>query len=79
MKVTVELYDDKPMSASVPQRVTCTIVETHAPVKGIGVSPQYVLTHWNSSYLLPTNLTTKTMYLISKVSFRCPKFKHQDI
>ncbi|XP_074331607.1 uncharacterized protein LOC141668573 [Apium graveolens] len=39
MSVTVELYDDKPMSASVPPRVTCTVVETQAPVKGIGATP----------------------------------------
>lgn len=48
MSVTVELYDDKPMSASVPPRVTCTVVETQAPVKGIGATPQYV---YYSGYL----------------------------
>ncbi|KAL1809564.1 hypothetical protein DCAR_0729114 [Daucus carota subsp. sativus] len=39
MSVTVEMYDDKPMSASVPPRVTCTVVETPAPVRGIGATP----------------------------------------
>nr|GEV01661.1 triacylglycerol lipase-like 1 [Tanacetum cinerariifolium] len=38
--VSVELYNDKPMSASVPKRVTCTVVEAQAAMKGMGATPQ---------------------------------------
>ncbi|PSR86909.1 Elongation factor P like [Actinidia chinensis var. chinensis] len=41
MKVTVQLYDQKPMSASVPQRVTCKVVEAQVPMKGIAATPHY--------------------------------------
>ncbi|GAB4856139.1 hypothetical protein Ancab_024779 [Ancistrocladus abbreviatus] len=41
MKVTVQYYDERPMSASVPQRVTCTVVEAQTPMKGVSVTPQY--------------------------------------
>ncbi|KAA8549676.1 hypothetical protein F0562_001306 [Nyssa sinensis] len=41
MRVTVELYDEKPMSASVPQRVTCKVVEAQVPMKGIAATPHY--------------------------------------
>jgi translation elongation factor P len=41
MKVIVELYDDRPMSASVPNRVTCKVAETRDPMKGIHATPQY--------------------------------------
>lgn len=27
MKVTIELFDERPMSASLPTRVTCTVAE----------------------------------------------------
>jgi len=40
MTVTVQLYDGKPMSASVPQRVTCKVVEAQVPMKGIAATPQ---------------------------------------
>ncbi|GAB2286977.1 hypothetical protein Dimus_021365 [Dionaea muscipula] len=43
MKVTVQYYDERPMSASVPQRVTSTVVEAQTPVKGVSVTPQYAL------------------------------------
>ncbi|XP_059659367.1 uncharacterized protein LOC132306138 isoform X2 [Cornus florida] len=39
MKVNVQLYDGKPVSASIPQRVTCKVVEAQAPIKGIGATP----------------------------------------
>lgn len=42
MTVSVQLYDGKPMSASVPQRVTCEVVEAQVPMKGIAATPQYV-------------------------------------
>ncbi|KAF8396006.1 hypothetical protein HHK36_017617 [Tetracentron sinense] len=39
MIVTLQLYDGKPMSASVPQRVTCTVAEAQTPMKGITATP----------------------------------------
>ncbi|KAK6267589.1 hypothetical protein QUC31_011749 [Theobroma cacao] len=41
MKVRLQLYDGRPLSASVPKRVTCTIKETQAPMKGITSTPRY--------------------------------------
>ncbi|XP_034688383.1 elongation factor P [Vitis riparia] len=41
MKVTLHLCDGKPTSASVPKRVTCTVVEAQVPVKGSTATPQY--------------------------------------
>ncbi|XP_031483803.1 uncharacterized protein LOC116253146 isoform X1 [Nymphaea colorata] len=41
MTVTLQFYDGKPMSASVPQRVTCTVVEAQPVAKGQTASPQY--------------------------------------
>ncbi|KAI3826569.1 hypothetical protein L1987_00617 [Smallanthus sonchifolius] len=37
--VSVELFNDRPMSASVPKRVTCTVVEAQVPMKGMGATP----------------------------------------
>ncbi|KAL7154351.1 hypothetical protein ABFS83_04G228300 [Erythranthe nasuta] len=39
MEVTVQLYDDKPLSASIPNRVTCTVTEAADAVKGSGPTP----------------------------------------
>ncbi|KAJ0982277.1 hypothetical protein J5N97_010532 [Dioscorea zingiberensis] len=41
MKVSVQYYDGKPMSASVPQRVTCTVVDAQPNTKGLTAAPQY--------------------------------------
>ncbi|RAL39942.1 hypothetical protein DM860_008082 [Cuscuta australis] len=41
MKVSVQMYDERPMSASIPTRVTCTISEAPVHVKGASVTPQY--------------------------------------
>lgn len=41
MKVSVQMYDEKPMLASIPTRVTCTISEAPVHVKGASVTPQY--------------------------------------
>ncbi|KAJ8432684.1 hypothetical protein Cgig2_034010 [Carnegiea gigantea] len=41
MTVTVQYFDDRPMSASVPHRVTCKVVEAQTPMKGLSVNPQY--------------------------------------
>lgn len=37
--VSVELFNDRPMSASVPKRVTCTVVEAQVQMKGMGATP----------------------------------------
>ncbi|KAK9273466.1 hypothetical protein L1049_018276 [Liquidambar formosana] len=41
MKVMLQLYDGRPMSASVPKRVTCTVAEAQGHMKGITATPQY--------------------------------------
>ncbi|KAH7560373.1 hypothetical protein JRO89_XS10G0006900 [Xanthoceras sorbifolium] len=41
MKVKLQLFDGKPLSASIPKRATCTIKEVHANVKGQTVTPRY--------------------------------------
>ncbi|XP_072951659.1 uncharacterized protein [Typha angustifolia] len=41
MSVTLQYYDGRPMSASVPQRVTCTVVEAQPNTKGLTAAPQY--------------------------------------
>ncbi|XWS11554.1 hypothetical protein CRYUN_Cryun37aG0008200 [Craigia yunnanensis] len=41
MKVTLQLYDGRPLIASVPKRVTCTIKETQTPMKGVSATPRY--------------------------------------
>ncbi|KAG1347595.1 hypothetical protein COCNU_06G014240 [Cocos nucifera] len=41
MTVTLQYYDGKPMSASVPQRVTCTVAEAQPYTKGLTAAPQY--------------------------------------
>ncbi|XP_021850916.1 uncharacterized protein [Spinacia oleracea] len=40
MTVKVQYYDGRPMSTTVPYRVTCTVVEAQAPMKGLSVNPQ---------------------------------------
>uniref|UniRef100_A0A2N9EF02 Translation elongation factor P/YeiP central domain-containing protein n=1 Tax=Fagus sylvatica TaxID=28930 RepID=A0A2N9EF02_FAGSY len=40
MRVTIRLYDDIPLSASVPKRVTCIVKEAHDPMKGIPTPPK---------------------------------------
>ncbi|PIN06433.1 hypothetical protein CDL12_21018 [Handroanthus impetiginosus] len=39
MKVTVQLYDERPMSVSIPNRVTCTVAEAAQALKGSGPTP----------------------------------------
>ena len=43
MRVTIRLYDDIPLSASVPKRVTCIVKEAHDHMKGIPTPPKWVL------------------------------------
>ncbi|KAL8529038.1 hypothetical protein ACS0TY_006486 [Phlomoides rotata] len=39
MQVTVRLYDEKPLSVSIPVRVTCTVVDAAEALKGRGPTP----------------------------------------
>lgn len=41
MKVAVQFCDDRPMSASVPPKVTCTVAEAQVIPKGSTITPQY--------------------------------------
>ncbi|KAG7022024.1 efp, partial [Cucurbita argyrosperma subsp. argyrosperma] len=40
MKVMVQLFNDTPLSASVPKRVTCVVKEAQPPMKGIAAAPK---------------------------------------
>lgn len=42
MKVTLRLFDDKPLSGSIPKRVICTVKDTPPPLKGVSATPAYV-------------------------------------
>lgn len=44
MKVMVQLFNDTPLSATVPKRVTCVVNEAQPPMKGIAATPKYVST-----------------------------------
>lgn len=41
MKVSLQLYDGKVMSATIPPRVTCTVAEAKGNMKGLTATPQY--------------------------------------
>ncbi|KAL4332721.1 hypothetical protein GQ457_07G033440 [Hibiscus cannabinus] len=41
MKVRLQLYDGRPLTAAVPKRVTCTIKETQTPMKGFSATHRY--------------------------------------
>jgi len=43
MKVQLQLYDGRALSASIPKHITCTVVETQLPMKGLTSAPRYVL------------------------------------
>ncbi|KAJ7955435.1 Elongation factor P [Quillaja saponaria] len=51
MKVKVQVYDEVPLSASVPKRVTCTVKEAQPNIKGIGATPR------NKKVVLDNGLT----------------------
>jgi hypothetical protein len=40
MKVNLQYFDGRPMSGTVPQRVTCTVVEAQPNTKGLTAQPQ---------------------------------------
>ncbi|XP_031401661.1 uncharacterized protein LOC116211425 [Punica granatum] len=39
MKVTLRLFDDRPLSGSIPKRVICIVKETPPQVKGVSATP----------------------------------------
>ncbi|KFK38919.1 hypothetical protein AALP_AA3G177700 [Arabis alpina] len=41
MRVQLQLYDGRALSASLPKHVTCTIQETQLPMKGLTSAPRY--------------------------------------
>ncbi|CAL9226908.1 unnamed protein product [Arabidopsis halleri] len=41
MKVQLQLYDGRALSASIPKHITCTVVETQDPMKGLTSAPRY--------------------------------------
>ncbi|XP_010448291.1 PREDICTED: uncharacterized protein LOC104730777 isoform X2 [Camelina sativa] len=41
MKVQLQLYDGRALSASIPKHITCTVVETQLPMKGLTSAPRY--------------------------------------
>lgn len=41
MRVTLQYYDGRAVSGSVPPRVTCTVVEAQPNTKGLTAQPQY--------------------------------------
>lgn len=51
MKVQLQLYDGRPLSGSIPKRVTCTIKEIYSSKLGPTVTPRYVETTGKCSLL----------------------------
>ncbi|KAI5659335.1 hypothetical protein M9H77_28128 [Catharanthus roseus] len=41
MKVTLQLFDGRPLSATIPTKVTCTVAEAQVYLKGSTATPQY--------------------------------------
>ncbi|XP_077213371.1 elongation factor P (EF-P) family protein isoform X2 [Tasmannia lanceolata] len=66
MTVSLQMYDGKPMSASVPQRVTCTVAEAQSSLKGLHATPRY------KRVVLDNGLTVQFSYLFSE----CPRHHH---
>ncbi|KAI3511667.1 hypothetical protein L1887_18824 [Cichorium endivia] len=64
--VSVELFNDRPMSASVPKRVTCTVVEAQVPMKGMGATPhtKKVLLDNGLSVQVPPHVVTGDKILV---------------
>ncbi|XP_038726221.1 elongation factor P isoform X2 [Tripterygium wilfordii] len=63
MKVRLLLYDDRPLSGSIPKHVTCTVKETQPHVKGISATPRY------KKALLDNGLTVQGLGEISSHHF----------
>ena len=62
MKVALQLYDGRLLTALVPNRVTCTIKETQTQMKGVSATPRYkknLAGRWPSNCKRP-NLPTVT-------------------
>lgn len=41
MQVKLQLYDETPLSGSIPKQVKYTVVETQPPMKGLTAAPRY--------------------------------------
>ncbi|XP_043693419.1 elongation factor P isoform X2 [Telopea speciosissima] len=69
MKVSLQFYDGKPMSASVPSRVTCTVAEAQDPMKGITATPQYkkVLLDNGLTVLVPAFIRSGDQIVINTI------------
>nr|QQP23426.1 elongation factor P [Sedum alfredii] len=67
MSVTIQFYDGKPMSASVPKQVTCTVVQAQDPAKGLTATPQYkkVLLDNGLTMLVPEFIVTGDRVVVS--------------
>uniref|UniRef100_N1QQF5 Elongation factor P n=1 Tax=Aegilops tauschii TaxID=37682 RepID=N1QQF5_AEGTA len=59
MKVTVQFFDGRALSGSVPPRVTCTVVEAQPNAKGLTATPQY------KRVLLDNGLTVLGLRVVS--------------
>ncbi|KDP42070.1 hypothetical protein JCGZ_01858 [Jatropha curcas] len=53
MAVKLQLYDERPLSGSIPKQVTCIIKETQPPMRGLTATPRY------KRALLDNNLTVQ--------------------
>ena len=58
--MTVELYNDKPLSVKVPKHVTCVVKEAQTPVRGTAQAPKYV---FNVKYYCLFRLHITTCFL----------------
>ncbi|KAF3794467.1 Elongation factor p, partial [Nymphaea thermarum] len=83
MTVTLQFYDGKPMSASVPQRVTCTVVEAQPVAKGQTASPQYkrVALDNGLTVLAPSFIKTGDLIVVNTMddSYMTRKLLNDDI
>ncbi|EEF27623.1 Elongation factor P, putative [Ricinus communis] len=61
MQVKLQLYDEAPLSGSIPKQVTCTIKETQPPMKGLTATPRY------KKALLDNNVTIQLEKSLSPV------------
>ncbi|VAI23716.1 unnamed protein product [Triticum turgidum subsp. durum] len=59
MKVTLQFFDGRALSGSVPPRVTCTVVEAQPNAKGLTATPQY------KRVLLDNGLTVLGLRVVS--------------
>ncbi|KAG8387375.1 hypothetical protein BUALT_Bualt02G0014800 [Buddleja alternifolia] len=66
MKVNVQLYDERAMSATLPSRVTCTVAEAGQSLKGSGTTPyKKVLLDNGVTVQVPSHIKTGDRVLIN--------------